>query len=266
MKLGREILYEPPKDSGIRIVDADLGKRGSLVVVQRHPDGKREAIFPKTGRTLALPETADYARVLPANRLLVVSIRANEENGRIFGPRGDLEHLFDLDAPVCDAQVDWSDGEFWVAYFRLGVAVGLAGEGLVRFNTSGNPVVKFASDFSGPESSGDLHPFCLGAGTTLWIFGDPDFALLEIDWNRWKIRSRKVPYECHGADALCARGGTVYMAGSRQHPQTVFAYDVKKQSAVEIGKVQGRSRVIQHRGGIFLDIQATEVARLSVAR
>lgn len=263
MSLVRTVLYQAP--AGARIGDADLTYDGSeLLVVQRYPDGRRELAFPKSGRRLALPDGVDYCRAMPGGRVLAVGIRSNRQNGRIFNRDGNEERVFDLDAPVCDALVDWEDGDFWVSYFRLGVAVGLAGEGLVRFNARGEATVRFRSEFSGPESAGDTHPFCLGRGSTIWMMPDPDYYLLELDWARWSIRSRRVSWEAHGADAINARPGVVYMAGSRQHGHVVHAYHLREDLLEKVGEVRGRPRPVITRNGVFLDILPHEVAFLAL--
>lgn len=259
----RTVLYQAP--AGARIGDADLSHDGGeLLVVQRFADGRRELAFAQSGRRIQLPEGVDYCRAMPEGRVLAVGIRANRKNGRILDREGREERVFDMDAPVCDALVDWQDGDFWVSYFRLGVAVGLAGEGLVRFNARGEPTVRFRSEFAGPESAGDTHPFCLGKGSTIWIMPEPDYYLLELDWARWSIRSRRVSWEAHGADAISVRPGVVYMAGSRQHTHAVHAYHVREELLEKVGEIRGRPRPVMTRHGVFLDILPHEVALLTL--
>jgi len=262
VSLSRKVLYQAP--AGSRIGDADLSQDGGeLLVVQRRADsGKRELVFPKSSRTLPLADNVDYCRALPEGRVLAMSIRVSKQNGRILSPDGAEERVFDLDAPVCDALVDWQDGEFWVSYFRMGVPVGLAGEGLVRFNARGEPIIKLRSEFSGPESAGDTHPFCLGRDSKIWMLPEPDYYLLELDWSRWSVRSRRVPWDAHGADAITARTGVVYMAGAKQHTHAVHAYHLREDLLEQVGEIRGRPRPVLTRHGLFLDILPHEVALL----
>lgn len=264
MKLERRLLVELPPESDAVIADADLAADGRLLALLRHPDGRRECLFAGTGRSLPLPADADYVRAMPEDRLLVIGIRTNRRNGAVLRPDGTLEAVFDLDAPICDALVDMSDGTFWVSYFRMGAPVGLAGEGLVRFDARGTPSVRFRSDFAGPESAGETHPFCLGEDTTLWLCPEPDFQLLQIDWSRWSLRSRRVPWECQDADALCVRPPAAYFAATRRHPHLILAMDLKSGRTVEAGSLRGRPRPVTKGPGVFLDIQRREVGLLRI--
>lgn len=244
------------------ITDADIAPSGELLVTIRYGDGRRECRLPDSGRFVPLPANADYVRGLPESRLLVISIRTNSRNGAVLDLDGNAVSVFELDAPICDALVDPSDGTFWVSYFRLGAPAGLAGEGLVRFDTEGRASVRFRSEFSGPESAGETHPFVLGEDTALWMCPEPEFRLLEIDWSRWKLRSRRVPWECHESDALAVRPPVAYFASPRQHPQQVMGFDFKNGVVHEAGTVRGRPRPVCHPRGVFLDILRREVVLL----
>jgi hypothetical protein len=266
MRLVRTTLFEIPAEEQAGISDADTTPRGEPLVLLRRPDGSRECLYPRLGRVLPLPPQTDFIRAMPWDRLLLVSTRSNRGNGRVLAPDGSEQAVFDLDAPICDVLVDWSDGAFWVSYFRMGVPAGLSGEGLVRFDPDGKPTVRFRSDFSGPESGGETHPFFLAEPHTIWLFPEPESRLLEIDWTRWAIRSRRVPWVCQEADAICVRGSTAYFAGTRQHVGGVMAMGLDGSDAVDVGSIRGRPRPASAPEGVFLDIQRRSVALLSAPR
>jgi hypothetical protein len=148
--------------------------------------------------------------------LLVSSLRRNDDNARVYSPRGQLLGTFALGDAIQHVAVGAGDS-IWVGYFDEGIygEDPLSHSGVARFDRDGRKEWGFNENRGDAPFVDSCYALSVGPGGA-WTCSYSEFDLVNIrgnDFRSWKQPIRSVVALALGADRVLLHGSEVNRVG-----------------------------------------------------
>ncbi|MED4285341.1 hypothetical protein P4679_25800 [Priestia megaterium] len=248
MEVIESILYSIPEAyKNAKIIDTDYNDEYGLLVVLKFEKSygilfNNRLIYPRL--------KLDYPLIRWINRQQFILVNPLNEssahNAFILDSEGEI--LSSFECGDCVQEVSPSDKGIWISYSEEGIyGEGISTEGLVFFNHSGKPLLRFNAELgylSDDESEDDFiiedcYAMCGTDEGGVWLLPYSNFNLIRLDADKQVSKRIKVPEKLYGSIAISFKGNITFFYSPYRTNTDLYAWDQGKKGGLrKIGDIK----------------------------
>ncbi|QJX80489.1 hypothetical protein [Priestia megaterium] len=240
MKVTKNELYTIPDIyEKAKIVDADYHDEYGLLVVLKFEKSygilfNEHLIYPRL--------KLDYPLIRWINKqqfILVNPINDSlEHNAFIVNNEGEVLSSFECGDSV--QEIFPTDKGIWISYSEEGIyGEGISTQGLVFFDYSGKPLLKFNKELGYTSDNEDEEDFiiedcyamCGAAEGGVWLLPYSNFNLIQLDKDKKISKKIEIPGKLYGTNAISFDGTITFFYSPYRTSTDIYAWDQRKKGA-----------------------------------